>query len=61
MWLLYATYLFTQDMNLSGMRIGALITRNESLLHVVKNTSMYTAVPAIIQKAAARILNDTGM
>jgi histidinol-phosphate/aromatic aminotransferase/cobyric acid decarboxylase-like protein len=50
-----------QDMNLAGMRIGALITHNDSLLRVVKNTSMYTAVPAIVQKAAARLLNDTGM
>jgi len=47
-------------MNLAGMRIGALITRNDSLLRVVKNTSMYTAVPAIVQKAAAKLLNDTG-
>jgi len=47
-------------MNLAGIRIGALITRNDSLLRVVKNTSMYTAVPAIVQKAAAKLLNDTG-
>lgn len=50
---------FSKDMNLAGMRIGALITHNDSLLRVVKNTSMYTAVPAIVQKAAARLLNDT--
>jgi hypothetical protein len=49
-----------QDMNLAGIRIGALITRNDSLLRVVKNTSMYTAVPAVVQKAAAKLLNDTG-
>jgi aspartate/methionine/tyrosine aminotransferase len=49
-----------QDLNLAGIRIGAIITRNDSLLRVVKNTSMYTAVPAIVQKAAAKLLNDTG-
>jgi aspartate/methionine/tyrosine aminotransferase len=48
-------------MNLAGMRIGVLITQNEDLLRVVKNTSMYTAVPAIVQKAATKLLNDTGM
>jgi histidinol-phosphate/aromatic aminotransferase/cobyric acid decarboxylase-like protein len=47
-------------MNLAGIRIGALITRNDNLLRVVKNTSMYTAVPAVVQKAAAKLLNDKG-
>ncbi|KDR08258.1 1-aminocyclopropane-1-carboxylate synthase-like protein 1 [Zootermopsis nevadensis] len=45
-------------MNLAGIRIGAVITQNKDLLHVVKNTSMYTAVPAIVQKAATKLLND---
>ncbi|KAJ9579121.1 hypothetical protein L9F63_024771, partial [Diploptera punctata] len=44
---------------LAGMRIGALVTWNEDLLRVVKNTSMYTAVPAITQQTAALLLNDT--
>jgi hypothetical protein len=48
-------------MNLAGIRIDARITCNDSLLRVVKKTSMCTAVPAIVQKAAARLLNDTGM
>lgn len=48
-------------MNLAGIRIGAIITQNESLLCVVKNTSMYTAVPAIVQKVATRLLNETGI
>ncbi|PNF40153.1 hypothetical protein B7P43_G09761 [Cryptotermes secundus] len=50
---------FSKDMNLAGIRIGALISQNKDLLHVVKNTSVYTAVPAIVQKAAASLLNDT--
>jgi aspartate/methionine/tyrosine aminotransferase len=48
-------------MNLAGMRIGALISQNKNLLNVVKNTSVYTAVPAVVQKAAASLLNDMGM
>jgi aspartate/methionine/tyrosine aminotransferase len=47
-------------MNLAGLRIGAIITQNKNLLCVVKNTSMYTAVPAIVQKAAASLLSDMG-
>ena len=42
------------------MRIGALISWNNDLLQVVKNTSMYTAVPTIAQQTAARLLNDKG-
>ncbi|XP_069678877.1 probable inactive 1-aminocyclopropane-1-carboxylate synthase-like protein 2 [Periplaneta americana] len=50
---------FSKDLTLAGMRIGAIITWNRELLNVVRNTSMYTAVPAIVQQAAARLLNDS--
>ncbi|KAJ9597570.1 hypothetical protein L9F63_011571 [Diploptera punctata] len=50
----------SKNINLPGMRLGAIITWNEEFIQAAKNGCIYSSVSTVAQKIITKVLNDPG-